>query len=155
MFKLDMKSIEISDEVIISGSDISEEAIRQARANIIKAGVEDRVKLNVISFSDAEIVPGNGFLIFNPPYGERLRPDEPEKLYSMIGSTLKHRCPGKKAWIITSAREYLKFVGLKAKSKHVLFNGALECVFAGYELYEGSRKHTSVDIVNKGVDHNK
>jgi putative N6-adenine-specific DNA methylase len=153
--KQEMLSKVISGEVIISGSDISAEAISQSRANMIKAGVEDRISLNVISFSDAEIVPGNGFLVFNPPYGERLRPDEPEQLYSMIGTTLKHKCPGKKAWIITSAKEYLKYVGLKAKSKHVLFNGALECVFAGYELYEGSRKHTSVDIINKGVDHNK
>lgn len=148
-------SHETKSGTIINGSDISDEAVRQALTNIRNAGVESMIKLDTAPFSEAPVTEGRGFLVFNPPYGERLKTDEPEKLYSMIGTTLKHRYPGKSAWIITSAKEYLKFVGLKPVRKYPLYNGSLECVFAGYELYEGSRKHASVDIINKDVDHNK
>jgi putative N6-adenine-specific DNA methylase len=58
----------------------------------------------------------------------------------MIGSTLKHNFGGNTAWLITSDRESLKKVGLKPARKHILFNGALECVLLKYELYQGSRK---------------
>ncbi len=78
----------------------------------------------------------------NPPYGKRIRPDETDRLYSMIGTTLKHNFAGNKAWIITSAKSILKNIGLKPKSKHTLYNGALECILAGYELYEGTRKQS-------------
>jgi len=61
----------------------------------------------------------------------------------MIGSTLKHNFPGNRAWIITSDKEYLKNVGLKPIIRHKLYNGAIECILAGYELYEGSRKKSA------------
>ena len=57
----------------------------------------------------------NGFLLLNPPYGQRLMPDETDALYNMIGSTLKHNFPGTTAWLITSNKESLKHVGLKPK----------------------------------------
>jgi putative N6-adenine-specific DNA methylase len=142
-------------DISITGSDISDEAIRQAANNLVRAGVEKLVSLETASFSDVKVNEGKGYLVFNPPYGERLKTDDPEKLYSMIGTTLKHRYPGKSAWIITSAKEYLRFVGLKPVRKYTLYNGSLECVYAGYELYEGSRKHSAVDIINKDVNHNK
>jgi putative N6-adenine-specific DNA methylase len=61
----------------------------------------------------------------------------------MIGTTFKHHFAGNKAWVITSGKEYLRNIGLKPKQKFTLFNGALECVFAGYELYEGTKKKPS------------
>ena len=76
----------------------------------------------------------------NPPYGERLQPDETDKLYNMIGSTLKHSFPGTTAWLITSNKESLKQVGLKPAEKYTLFNGALECILLKYEMYSGTKK---------------
>ena len=76
----------------------------------------------------------------NPPYGERLKPDDIETLYSMTGSTLKHKFPGSQAWMITSNMEALKRVGLRPSQKIKLFNGKLESRFVRYELYEGSKK---------------
>ena len=83
---------------------------------------------------------GEGFVFINPPYGERLLPDETDALYNMIGTALKHNFAGYTAWIISSNRESLKHIGLKPKKKHVLYNGALECSFNKYELYQGSKK---------------
>ncbi|MCX6329457.1 MAG: RNA methyltransferase, partial [Bacteroidia bacterium] len=85
-----------------------------------------------------------GFLVFNPPYGERLKPEEIDELYKMIGTTLKYNFAGYKAWIITSGKEFLKNIGLRPKSKYLLYNGAIECTLAGYELYEGSKRRAKV-----------
>jgi putative N6-adenine-specific DNA methylase len=82
----------------------------------------------------------------NPPYGQRIQPEEIDALYHMIGSTLKHNFTGTTAWLITSNKESLKHVGLKPKEKHTLFNGALECVLLKYEMYQGTRKPTKSEI---------
>ena len=130
----------ISSPVRIFGSDISEQAMIQARANISGAGLDDTIETNVSDFKDISKVDENGFVFLNPPYGQRLQPAEIDLLYSMIGTTLKHNFPGTTAWLITSNKEFLKNVGLKPKEKKVLFNGALECILVKYEMYSGSRK---------------
>lgn len=125
---------------IIRGSDISEDATRIASANISKAGLSERISIETRDFKDTEPINDKGFVIFNPPYGQRLKSDDLEKLYGLIGTTLKHNFAGNKAWIITSGKDYLKNIGLKPKVKYTLYNGALECILAGYEMYEGTRK---------------
>ena len=124
----------------ISGSDISELAIQQAKANVVSAGLSDTVSLEVFDFKNLKSIEQQGFIFLNPPYGQRLQPDEIDVLYSMIGTTLKHNFPGTTAWLITSNKEALKNIGLKPKEKHTLFNGALECILLKYEMYQGSRK---------------
>ncbi len=127
--------------VKIFGSDISDLAINQAKANVTKAGLNDIVSLKVSDFKDIKAIDDNGFIFINPPYGQRLQPDEIDRLYSMIGTTLKHNFPGNTAWLITSNKESLKNIGLKPKEKQTLFNGALECILLKYEMYQGSKKH--------------
>lgn len=126
----------------ISGSDISPLAVEQSRVNAEKAGLKDFVTFETSDFSRLKAETDNGFLFINPPYGERLLPDETDTLYSMIGSTLKHNFPGTTAWMISSNKESLKHVGLKPAEKHILFNGALECVLLKYTMYSGSKKIT-------------
>lgn len=127
--------------VTVSGSDISELAVRQAAENIANAGLSGSIRIEVSDFCNSDVHEDRGFLIFNPPYGQRLKPDEIESLYDMIGTVLKHKFPGYRAWIITAGKELLKHVGLKPSVRKTLYNGSIECVLAGYELYEGSRKH--------------
>jgi putative N6-adenine-specific DNA methylase len=128
----------------ISGSDISEKAIDQARINAERAGLKDVVAFGVADFSDLKATGDNGFLFLNPPYGERLLPDETDNLYNKIGSTLKHNFPGTTAWMITSNKESLKYVGLKPAKKYTLFNGALECLLLKYEMYTGTKKKVNL-----------
>ncbi len=130
----------VSSAVRISGSDISENAISQARANASYAGLKDVISFEVADFNNLKGSDDNGYLIFNPPYGERLLPDDTDKLYNNIGSTLKHRFPGTTAWLITSNKESLRQVGLKPAKKYTLFNGALECTLLKYEMYAGTKK---------------
>lgn len=128
--------------VRISGSDISEQAVRQALNNIRNAGLTASVTIEVADFRDLRPAEGPGFLFINPPYGERLRPDDLNDMYSMIGTTLKHSFTGHKAWIITPGKELLANIGLKPRSKQILFNGSLECILAEFELYPGTKKHS-------------
>jgi putative N6-adenine-specific DNA methylase len=124
----------------IYASDISSEAISFARSNISRAGLSDSIDIKVSDFSDIKPFDTEGVIVMNPPYGQRIEPEDIDSLYSMIGSSLKHNFSGYSAWVITSNRESLKKVGLKPAVKHILYNGALECLLVKYELYEGSRK---------------
>jgi putative N6-adenine-specific DNA methylase len=124
----------------IFGYDISEQATEMAKKSVKTAGLEKFVKVETIDFRDLRPKGNEGVIIMNPPYGERLNQGETDELYGMIGSTLKHQFPGYTAWIISSNKDSLKHIGLKPKEKHILYNGALECLFLKYELYQGSKK---------------
>jgi putative N6-adenine-specific DNA methylase len=126
--------------VKIFGSDISEQAVAQAKINVSRAGLNEVVSLEVSDFKNIKSSDNEGFVFLNPPYGQRLQPEELDVLYGMIGSTLKHNFPGNTAWLITSNKESLKKVGLKPKEKYTLFNGALECILLKYEMYQGTKK---------------
>jgi putative N6-adenine-specific DNA methylase len=138
--KHDCNSQIVLSSVKIFGSDISEQTLQHARANVAKAELSDAISLEVSDFKNLKSVDDNGFVFLNPPYGQRIQPEEIDLLYSMIGTTLKHNFAGTTAWLITSNKESLKHVGLKPKEKHTLFNGALECVLLKYEMYQGTKK---------------
>lgn len=140
----DYDSRMVKSSVTIAGADISQEAIKQALVNAEKAGLKGVVSFEVADFKDIKPDSSEGYLIFNPPYGQRVQVEELNSLYKLIGSTLKHSYPGHKAWIITPGKEFLNNIGLKPAVKHRLFNGSIECILAGYEMYPGSlRSHNS------------
>ena len=143
LFKLvkDEEDSKIDKSLIkVVGSDISEMAVKSTLDNLNNAGLSDYVDVKIADFKEFEPSNNKGIIIMNPPYGERIKPDHLENLYSDIGFVLKHKCEGYKAWIITSRKEFLHKIGLKPLAKKPLFNGSIECIYSGYEIYEGSRK---------------
>ena len=124
----------------IMASDISQDAVSFARANIANAGLKDVIAIQIADFKDMKSTEDHGVIIMNPPYGQRLEKEDIDSFYGMIGTTLKHNFSGFSAWIISSNRESLQKVGLKPAAKKILFNGALECLLVNYELYAGSKK---------------
>jgi putative N6-adenine-specific DNA methylase len=132
-----------SSPVKIFGCDISGETLQFAKTNVAKAGLNDAISLEISDFKDLRSEEG-GLVFMNPPYGQRIQPEEIDTLYGMIGTTLKHNFPGSTAWLISSNKESLKHVGLKPKEKHILFNGALECILLKYEMYSGTKKTVKV-----------
>ena len=122
----------------IYGSDISRENIDMAFNNTDEAMVNDIVNLEILDFKTSEKKEDSSFLLFNPPYGERIESGDAD-FYAMIGERLKHHHPGSVAWII-STNECFKSIGLKPARKMPLFNGALQCSFRKYELYRGSKR---------------
>jgi len=66
--------------------------------------------------------------------------EEINAFYKTLGDTLKKRWAGWQAWVITSNLEAAKHIKLTPKPRIQLFNGALDCRFMRYEMYEGSRR---------------
>lgn len=122
----------------ILGGDIARAAVAVAQKNIEAAGVEEFVSVECKPFAEWTEPPVEGILVTNPPYGERLRPDDMAGLYKGIGSTLKNYFKGYHAWIIGYRDEYFREIGLKPSVKFPILNGALECELREYVLFEGS-----------------
>ena len=134
-------SDEEESPVQIIGSDVSEIAIRFAKENISNAGLKRKIELNIKpieSFNPIET--SKGVVITNPPYGERIKKDELNDFYRLLGDTFKNKYQGYEIWLITSNFDAIKYFGLRPTQKMTLFNGALECKYLNYSIYEGSRK---------------
>jgi putative N6-adenine-specific DNA methylase len=130
--------------VKISASDILRRNIDIASKNAEEAGVGSFIDFKVSDFKLVEPNAEKPFLLFNPPYGERLSPDD-TNFYSMIGERLKHHYTNATVWII-STPQCLKSIGLRPSRKISILNGSLECSFRKYELYLGSKKIASESI---------
>ncbi|MFT6844530.1 MAG: putative N6-adenine-specific DNA methylase [Flavobacteriales bacterium] len=116
-------------------------ALRAARENAERAGMKSTISFELADFTQDPEEYQNAVLIMNPPYGERLeRTKDMTPFYKAIGTQLKHRFGGSQAWIISSNEDAMKSIGLKTSRKIKLFNGALECKYHGFDLYEGSKK---------------
>jgi putative N6-adenine-specific DNA methylase len=129
---------EATSQVRIFASDISRRNVDIAARNAEAAGVASLIDFIVSDFRFLESVGESPFLLFNPPYGERLNPDD-TNFYSMIGERLKHHYTKATVWII-STPQCLKSIGLRPSRKIPILNGSLECSFRKYELYSGSKK---------------
>ena len=124
----------------IIGSDISPKAIAIAEKNIKSAGLNKYIELSVKSFQQYEEAPAeSGVVITNPPYGERIKVDELDVLYSMIGERLKHVFTGFRAYILSYRKESFDAIGLKHSKRFFLYNGPLECEMREYEIFSGKR----------------
>ena len=127
-------------EYKIVGSDISENNLRSAAANLKQARLQEEIELRVSPFQEITPPAGGGVMVCNPPYGERIQVEDIIELYQELGDTLKKNFKGYKAWVISSDFRALKMIGLKPMKKYTLFNGQLECRYAGFDLYEGSKR---------------
>ncbi len=122
----------------IYGGDIDPEAIAISRANIRRARVEDMIELVCKPFQEWEEAPQPGILVSNPPYGERLKPDDIEALYKGIGTELKQVFKGYHAWLLGYNDANFAHIGLKPSVKFPMLNGSLECELREYVLFDGS-----------------
>lgn len=125
----------------ILGSDMARRAVEITRTAAKIFEVDDIIKLEAKPFKRLAAPEGPGLLMMNPPYGERLNNDDDiAELYTMIGDTLKKSYSGYDAWILSSNMDALKHIGLRASKKMTLMNGALECKFQKFSMYDGTKK---------------
>jgi putative N6-adenine-specific DNA methylase len=130
----------------IYGSDILPEAIAIAAENIKSAGVEKYIDLKTMPFEKYTKAPAaEGILITNPPYGERIKPDDLLGLYEKLGERIKHVFAGYSVWILSYKKECFDKIGLKPSKKIQLVNGSLQCEFRGYDIFKGKRKDRKQD----------
>ena len=125
----------------IIATDADPEAVAAARKNAGYAGVQGLIDFSVCDFSETEVPGGGGVVFVNPEYGERLgAAKDLAGVYRGLGDFFKQRCRGYAGYILTGDSGLAKSVGLRSKSRTVLYNGPIECRLLEYELYEGSRK---------------
>lgn len=124
----------------IFGYDNSPKAVETATRNVKAADSGKDVVLKLQPFQQFEQPKEKALIITNPPYGERISTNDLLGLYSMIGERLKHAFTGNEAWILSYRDECFDQIGLKATKKIPLYNGALECQFRRYEIFDGKYK---------------
>lgn len=126
-------------DVPIIARDVDPYAVELTRKQLKNMDLAHLVTVEEKDFESSEGMEGVT-IVMNPPYGERMQPDDIESLYSMIGTTLKHRFPDSDAWILSSSSMALKRIGLKPASRQQLYNGSLECSFVNYKTFKGNWK---------------
>ncbi|NBC04237.1 MAG: class I SAM-dependent RNA methyltransferase [Bacteroidetes bacterium] len=116
-------------------------AIIAAKKNAQTAGVDHMIDFQTCDYSETPVPEGEGVVVFNPPYGERIgSPDDHITLYKGIGDFMKSKCSGKMGYVFTANNKLTKKVGLRASSRTTFFNSTIECRLLEYELYKGSKK---------------
>lgn len=133
-----LKKITDFDGKIIA-RDMDGYTLEKAKENIANANLTEFITLEKGDFFRDHQSADDAFLLFNPPYDERLSIDM-EEFYKSIGDALKQRYSGSTAWLITGNLEALKNVGLRPSRKIQLFNGKLESKLVRYDLYKGTKK---------------
>lgn len=124
----------------IYGYDNNPQANEIATHNVKAAGVSKDIVLKLQPFQQFEQPAEKSMIITNPPYGERISTNNLLGLYQMIGERLKHAFIGNTAWVLSYREECFDQIGLKPTVKTPLFNGALECEFRKYEIFDGKYK---------------
>lgn len=132
----------------IFGYDRDFKAISVARINALSAELNEVIQLKRTTFEKLEAPNSKGIMILNPPYDERLQIKNITELYKMMGDQFKQQFKGWEVWVISSNFQALKNIGLRPSKKISLQNGALDCKFLKFEMYEGSKK-TKLKIENK------
>lgn len=116
-------------------SDVESSAIRHARHNADRAGVEKVLSFEQCDFRESTIPAGPCWLAINPPYGKRLQADDDvAELYRELGVWMKSLDTGGRALVITANLPLAKRFGLKLAFRKTLYNGALECRLLGFDL---------------------
>lgn len=116
-------------DVDIQGYDIDGEVVKAARENARRAGVENLIHFQQREVADLHHPKKYGFIITNPPYGERLeeKADLPE-LYTQIGKAYA----GMDDWslyMITSYEDAQRYIGRKADKNRKIYNGMIKTYF--------------------------
>ena len=119
-------------ETDIQGYDIDPAVIDSARANARLAGVENLIHFQARPVSELAHRKKYGFLITNPPYGERLGDrKEMEEIYRTLGGRYRALSDWS-LYVITSYEDAQKAIGGKAAKNRKLYNGMLKTYFYQY-----------------------
>ena len=121
--------VEQDVKVDIQGYDIDGDIVKAARANAAQAGVDHMIHFQERPVSALSHPKKYGFVISNPPYGERLEDKASlPALYREIGE----RYRALDAWsmyLITSYEDAEKYIGRKADKNRKIYNGMLKTYF--------------------------
>lgn len=113
----------------IQGYDVDDAMVSIARENARLAGVEHLIHFQRRDVRDLSHGKKYGFIISNPPYGERI--EEKNKLPELYGA-IGERFRALDSWsmyLITAFEQAEKAMGLKAAKNRKIYNGMMKTYF--------------------------
>lgn len=126
------EQINLKIETDIQGYDIDAAVVHSARENARRAGVEELIHFQQRPVSELHHPKKYGFIITNPPYGERLEEKaELPALYRQIGESFDRLDTWSK-YMITSYEDAQHYIGKKADKNRKIYNGMIKTYFYQY-----------------------
>ncbi len=121
-----------SPNTFLYGSDVDPEMVEIAKKNADRAGVGELTQFSVGDVAEVKPRGEYGFLVTNPPYGERLSDQEElPSLYGAIGN-LYRSLPTWSLYVITSYEDAERYIGKTANKNRKLYNGMIKTWFYQY-----------------------
>lgn len=121
------------------GRDIDEKVLGRAADNAQRAGVAGVIRFEqaaVETLKADQLPEGDGLLVTNPPYGERMGDSARLMfMYRQLGRMFKDQLPGWKIALYTGNADLVQVVGLRADKVYKMYNGALEGRLALYSIH--------------------
>ncbi|WP_077299731.1 THUMP domain-containing class I SAM-dependent RNA methyltransferase [Virgibacillus pantothenticus] len=116
----------------ITGTDIDHKMIEIAKQNALEAGLGELIYWKQMQVSDLTFKQLNGYIVSNPPYGQRLGDEKKAaEITKQLGSIMKEH-PTWSVYIITAFDKFEAAYGAKATKKRKLFNGYLRTDYYQY-----------------------
>lgn len=135
--------IDTSIETDLQGFDIDPEMIRIAKENADLAGVSHMIHFQKRDVSELSHSKPYGFIITNPPYGERLSDkEELPEIYTSLGNVYSNL----KDWslyVITSYEDTNRYIGRKADKNRKIYNGMIKTYYYQYMGAKPPRKRSN------------
>ncbi|RKJ05920.1 class I SAM-dependent RNA methyltransferase [bacterium D16-54] len=145
------EAAELVDDTVsvdIQGYDVDGDIVRSARANAQAAGVEHLIHFQQRAVAELSHPKKYGFIITNPPYGERLEEKENlPALYTQLGRQYQ-ALDAWSAYIITAYEDVEKYIGRKADRNRKIYNGMMKTYY--YQFLGPKPPKRKVDYGLKG-----
>ncbi len=126
------EAAELVDDTVsvdIQGYDADGDIIRSARANAEAAGVGHLIHFQRRQVAELSHPKKYGFLITNPPYGERIEEKSNlPALYAQLGERYR-ALDAWSAYIITAYEDVEKYIGRKADRNRKIYNGMMKTYY--------------------------
>lgn len=121
--------IDMSVSPDIQGYDIDSDMVKSAKQNAIDAGVDKLIHFQRRPVAELSHPKKYGFLVTNPPYGERIgEKEEVIKLYKELAERYA-QLDSWSAFIITGYEDAEKFMGKKADKNRKIYNGMMKTYY--------------------------
>ena len=121
--------VDTTIETDIQGYDIDDKMVASARENAALAGVEHMIHFQKKGVDQLSHAKKYGFIITNPPYGERLEDKETlPAIYRVLGERYK-ALDSWSMYVISAYEQAEKYIGRKADKNRKIYNGMMKTYF--------------------------
>lgn len=135
--------IDRETKLSIQGYDLDTSALDAARGNLALAGLDGNIHFQQRDMRDISSAKKYGFIITNPPYGERLEEKEAmPKLYREMGKAFQ-KLDEWSYYIITGFEDAPKYFGRKPDKNRKIYNGMMKTYFYSYQGAKHKRQRAS------------